>query len=279
MGARPPVVLMTATCGPAMQGPMLENLGLGTIRTIRSRTDRPEIMYSIWPGEPLGEGRLPAVIAEWHRTELSRHLSGSKSQVIIYVTTKAIGMRVAAELKLDFFESGTAADEKKRLYMGFRSGQIQAMVATQAFGAGIDIDSVDVVIHAGSPRSMVDFAQESGRAGRAGQTALSIVFRTAGGGRWAEADDNCGGKEMREWLEGSGCRRTGLGRYLDGASTQCASVPGARLCDNCRATDKAGTSVVDEIQRQINSRKAQLLETSVISHAPGQPSQRTNTTL
>ncbi|KAJ9102897.1 hypothetical protein QFC20_004863 [Naganishia adeliensis] len=131
------------------------------------------------------------------------------------------------------------------------------LVATAAFGAGIDVATVDVVIHAGSPRSMVDFAQESGRAGREGVWGLSIVFRSMaapGNG----PDDNTGQSEMRAWLDTKGpssCRRTGLTEYLDGTPMNCARVPRAELCDTCRATGVRGTSIKAQLMRAISRRQ------------------------
>jgi hypothetical protein len=255
MKTRPPVVLLTGTCGPKMQESMLGNLGLDRVRVIRARTDRPEIMYAVAPGEPVTESKVTSVFIAWFERHLKTRLVNSKSQMLIYVPVKAIGAEVAQKLGVEFFHGTTVLTEKGRLLQAFRSGDMQVLVATQAFGAGIDIGTVDVVAHVGSPRSMMEFAQEAGRAGREGKTALSVVFRTCGGTRHGADDEGDGALEMRNWLgETWQCRRSGLSEYFDGKPANCAAIPAGRLCDNCRKGGTSATSVEDDIYMQVESR-------------------------
>lgn len=261
MKSRPPVVLMTATCGPTMEGPMLQNLELGKMTTIRSTTNRAELMYSVFPSEPITDHKIAGAVEQWYNTNLRDRLRLSTSQVLIYVPIKTIGLTLCGKLGLDFFESNTLPEEKQRMCDGFRNGSIQCLVATQAFGAGIDIGSVDLVIHAGSPRSMVDFAQESGRAGRKGHPALSIVFRSAQRHREEESDENCGIDEMRIWLaQSTECRRIGLGQYLDGWGKSCAMIPMAQLCDICRTNGGTETTAEEDLYTQLETRPVAAVE-------------------
>ena len=253
--SRPPVVLMTGTCGPTMERPMLSNLDMKDVQTIRARTNRPEIMYTVFPGEPIPIRQLVTTVQKWYFEHLKARLQQSTSQVLIFVPLKVIGVQIAARLGLNFFESDTEISERQRMYEGFRNGTIQCLVATQAFGAGIDIGSIDVVVHAGNPRSMVDFSQESGRGGRHGQPALSIVFQSAEPDRDQMMDDYCGRAEMREWLaQTSRCRRIGLGEYLDGIGISCPSLPGGRLCDLCRMNGATETTAVEDMYDQLSKR-------------------------
>lgn len=159
MKARPPIVLFTGTCGPSMGQPLLDTLGLKEVVTIRGRANRPEIVYSVLPAPPVPESELPTIVNGWYRANLAEPLSNSKSQVLIYVQKKTIG-EIARQIKAPFFESNMSPDEKVGMLADFRQGASQILVATAAFGAGIDIGTVDLGIHAGSPRSMVDFIQE-----------------------------------------------------------------------------------------------------------------------
>lgn len=262
MNARPPVVLMTGTCAPKMERPMMANLGLRDVATIRSPTDRSEIMYSVYPGEPLVGRSLTKAVERWYNKHLGQRLVGSKIQVLIYVALKVTGREIAKQLGVDFFESGTAIDVKKKLYTDFRNGAIKVMVATQAFGAGIDIGTVEIVIHAGSPRTMVDFAQEAGRAGRSGRPALSVVFRSHDEGM-GTADENCGAQEMADWLaQDKVCRRWGLSAYLDGGNTTCAALPGGMLCDIFRAEGGTGAILEEDLYAQIESRRTESIAAS-----------------
>lgn len=62
--ARPPVALLTATCGPSMQRPLLESLGLDDIHVIRADTARPEITYLVSPAPPTSDKLLPTVVSD-----------------------------------------------------------------------------------------------------------------------------------------------------------------------------------------------------------------------
>ena len=70
-----------------------------------------------------------------------------------------------------------------------RGGKQNVMVATSAFGCGIDVATVRCVIHARAPQTLLDFIQESGRAGRDGSTADSVVLNVNGGDRTARILD------------------------------------------------------------------------------------------
>lgn len=252
--SRPPVVLLTGTCGPAMELPLLNSLDLSGVTTIRAKTARPEIIYTVSPAPPMGESSIPTAVVDWYVATLAEHVQRSRSQILFYVPKKTIGLGLASKLGVPFFESQTDPKEKIRIYDAFRSGTLQSLVATSAFGAGIDIDTVDIVVHAGSPRSMIDFSQESGRAGRKGQLSLSIVFRTVIN-HFAESNQAEGAKEMEQWLEGTAeCRRVGLAEYLDGEVATCASLPRANLCDLCRSLGANKPSVTDDILKQIGCR-------------------------
>lgn len=253
MKARPPIALFTGTCGPTMEKDLLDTLGLKDVKTIRATTNRPEIVYSVSPAPPVSDSALPAIVVGWFRANLADHLLHSKSQVLIYVPKKTIGRDIANQMDVPFFESNTAQDEKMRMLDEFRRGVSQVLVATAAFGAGIDIGTVDVVVHAGSPRSMVDFVQESGRAGRGSLWALSIVFRSF---EVQVNSDSHGEKEMHEWLHRpSICRRIGISDYMDGMRMTCSGLPNGNLCDTCRSMGMQSPSIEDELPRKINSRK------------------------
>ena len=79
MKSRPPVVLMTATCGPTMEGPMLQNLELGKMTTIRSTTNRAELMYSVFPSEPIADHKIAGAVEQWYNTNLRDRLRLSTS--------------------------------------------------------------------------------------------------------------------------------------------------------------------------------------------------------
>ena len=112
------------------------------------------------------------------------------------------------------------------------------MVCSSLLGCGIDVEGVSTVYHFKTPWSILDFAQESGRAGRGGKPSTSVVF-AAIDEREPDVEDDGGlyGKQtMREWvLQSSVCRRIALSSFLDNGRTTCSLLKGAVHCDVCAA--------------------------------------------
>ena len=111
------------------------------------------------------------------------------------------------------------------------------MVATSALGTGVDIPGIVFVLHVGMPWSMIDFAQESGRAGRGGEWVDSIVLveeRSVGAtmGRPMLGVDT---SAMGTFITTGGCRRQMMSGYLHGPelARSCAEVAGGARCDRC----------------------------------------------
>jgi len=92
---------------------------------------------------------------------------------VIYCRSRAETERLAAELQCGYFHAA-AIDNETTVNTWLRDGGL--VTATSALGTGVDYPAIVFVLHVGVPYGMIDFAQESGRAGREGQDVDSIIL-------------------------------------------------------------------------------------------------------
>ncbi|TKA23825.1 hypothetical protein B0A49_13972, partial [Cryomyces minteri] len=117
-------------------------------------------------------------------------------------------------------------------------GKQRIIVATSALGMGVDIADIRVIIHVDRPRTLLDYAQESGRAGRDGARSEAIAMVDDGEGGWrdneqTEKDRRLVGKYMRGKDGSAVCRRIVLDEYLDARRVRVGCEEGEELCDVC----------------------------------------------
>jgi DNA topoisomerase-3 len=172
-GDRPPVVALTATATPIVQRDIVDQLGLtGRARTFIHGFRRDDLGLEIVempPRERLGLARR--VLADPRRRP-----------AILYAPTRKGAVNAAAALSRDFpaevYHAGMAAAARDRVQTAFLAGRIDVVVATVAFGMGIDKADVRTVIHLALPASVEAYYQEIGRAGRDGELARALLLHS-----------------------------------------------------------------------------------------------------
>jgi superfamily II DNA or RNA helicase len=230
-----PVVLLTATLPPALERQLGRNMLVENATYVRAGTVRANIRYAV---ATCRAGRLvETAVAMCRRRDLRR-------KGVVYCRSKAQCETVAEELGCSYYHAATP-DRAERLGAWIeREGFI---VATSALGTGVDIGGIEFVLHVDVPWGMMDYAQESGRAGRSGPgTADSIVLvderRVRSSTAAAAAlEASAASKSVEEmeaeaieaFVRARGCRRAVMSKYLDGEEVQCADVAGAVECDRC----------------------------------------------
>lgn len=110
--------------------------------------------------------------------------------MVIYCKTKAEVSQLAraGRFVCEAFHADMSKQRKDEVLEDFRVGRERVVVATSALGMGIDIPEIRLIVHAGEPRSMMDYGQGSDRAGRDGGRNEAVVVRGGGGKAGADAD-------------------------------------------------------------------------------------------
>jgi ATP-dependent DNA helicase RecQ len=136
--------------------------------------DRPNISLAMRPTQT---GRPEAQAVDDRCVDV---VIQQETPALVYALTHARCESLAGRLRLDAFRAapyhaGLAAGARADVQDGFFSGRLDVVVATSAFGMGIDKPDIRTVVHAGIPASIDDYYQEIGRAGRDGARAAAVL--------------------------------------------------------------------------------------------------------
>jgi ATP-dependent DNA helicase RecQ len=168
---RPPVVALTATASPPVRADITAALGLRDPFTLVAGLDRTNL--------ELGAVHCTSDEQRWQR--LLAQIRQEPAPGIVYAPTRAIAEQYATRLTENgveavAFHAGLAAGERNRRYADFMADKIPVMVATSAFGMGVDKPNIRWVHHVALPDSPDSYLQEIGRAGRDGSPARTILY-------------------------------------------------------------------------------------------------------
>jgi len=161
-------IAVTATATSKVVEDITKYLELKKTRLFKETFYRVNLAYQVFKTEDI-------------LTKVKQILTKIKQPVIVYVNTRKQTKAISDYLKMNYFTStyyhgGMSAEDKEISFKNWMLEKQRVMVATNAFGMGIDKDNVKVVIHIDVPNSVENYIQEAGRAGRNGKKAFSVIL-------------------------------------------------------------------------------------------------------
>ncbi|KAI8589607.1 P-loop containing nucleoside triphosphate hydrolase protein [Geranomyces variabilis] len=166
-----PIMALTATANEKVKMDIIDCLGIQNCKRFVQSFNRSNLRYEVRKKEKDVVGDILPMI-----TTLYPGKSG-----IIYCGSRRSCEEVAKKLmtrglKIDFYHAGLEKEDRMRVQNDWASGKLDIIVATVAFGMGIDKPDVRYVIHYSIPHSLEGYYQETGRAGRDGQESMCILY-------------------------------------------------------------------------------------------------------
>ncbi len=231
-----PRLALTATADDVTRKDILVQLGIPDDGLIVAGFDRPNIRYAISPRQNAGR-------------QIADFISRTPGAGIVYAQSRAATEKLAETIAatgrpVGFYHAGLASERRAQVQAEFVRSEDMVMCATIAFGMGIDKPDVRFVVHAGLPKSIEAYYQETGRAGRDGDPAEAHMFWSANdfakARQWLDdvepgrlANERARLNSLAALVEAPRCRRSILLKHFgEQPERTCGN------CDNCENPPK-----------------------------------------
>jgi ATP-dependent DNA helicase RecQ len=267
---RPPILALTATAAPPVRAEIVDRLGLRDPLLVVRGFDRPNISLAV----------RRFTTAEAKRAALLDQVvdaAGGPGVGIVYAATRRLAEEVAGDLagrgvRAEAYHGGLPAGRRREVEAAFAAGGVDVVVATTAFGMGIDKPDVRFVYHHEVADSPDSYYQEIGRAGRDGEPAEAILFyrpedlglrRFFAGGGGAGPEDvaavaDAGTTDLNELMAQTGLSRARVTAALtaldDGDAGEAPAVAAARAHEEREARAQIQQSRVEMMRAYAEAR-------------------------
>ena len=163
-----PFLALTATATPKVKEDIINELGLNKPQIFEKSFARKNIAYMVFE-------------AEDKLFRIEQILRKNRNSSIIYVRNRKSCIEISSQLqslgfKSTYYHGGLTSKEKDKNMQAWMQDQVQVIVATNAFGMGIDKADVKTVIHIQLPENLENYYQEAGRCGRNGEKAFAVLL-------------------------------------------------------------------------------------------------------
>ncbi|MDG2303443.1 MAG: ATP-dependent DNA helicase [Candidatus Binatia bacterium] len=272
------IMACTATATPLVRDEILARLGLGpdTPQLLRGFA-RPNLRLRAQEivGKKARHGYVDALLEEALGSP-----SAPRGAAIVYSPTRAETEKeadrlVAAGWKADAYHAGRGRKDRETVQNSFMDGELDVVVATNAFGMGIDRADVRAVVHLAPPGSVEAYYQEVGRGGRDGEDAWGLLLVPSDDPprrrRLLEMDGNGGTVdpaivqhkwelylELLNWAQGGSCRHDAILRYFGDEAETLGNCGRCDVCLELVATDDRSDEERTEIIQKILSAVARV---------------------
>jgi ATP-dependent DNA helicase RecQ len=252
--ATTPIAAFTATATHAVEQDIASQLQLDMPKRVRGSLFRENLMISAQHRIKDGRAQLMSFLgAHEGESGIIYTLSRKSTEAIAgYLQSRGVEARA--------YHAGLPTEEKNSTFAAFVADKVQVVVATIAFGMGIDKSNIRFVVHMTLPKTLENFYQEIGRAGRDGLEAETLLLFSAADivQQKSFIDDLPDGpykehaynklEKMVRFANSETCRHQGIASYFDDSIDMCGT-----RCDNCTAPESSKIDITDAARKLLSA--------------------------